>query len=316
MADPSRFVGRTHTVCPYTLRPLSEVGKVAQAHIFPHAIGGGLDYAVLTDGACDSHLGSTLDAGLVDCPLIRGYRCLLTIQSRSGETEWLLRGSIKRTSTSVAVVFDRTGGMRIRVRNPVHCGPGAHERTITCSREEAEQFIRGFVDKSHSRGRAVEVRGPTALGPRPLILDVTFDAVTVKRALLKIAFLAVCGFLGDEWLQDPLLPDWHEVLFAEDPNQLEALRLRAQAFGEKAEAVEALEMLFPKLSMGEHGVAVVHIPGVGIIAAVILFGDPLFSVVATVSETHDYGVRELTGISAICNARSRNTQVGFWVCAC
>ncbi len=312
MPDSFRELGGTYQICPYTLRPLSELESVTQAHIFPHAIGGGLDFAVLADESSDSQLGRTLDAWLVDSPLVRACRCLLSIRSRSGEATWQLQGTIAGTSTRVSVEFDRSGRMETRVVNPVQSGPGQHARTIICSREERDRFMRELLGKWHSRGNVVQVTGPRSLESSQINIDLEFNAAEIKRGLLKIAFLAAYKFLGDDWLHDPLLPDWHKVLFAENQSELRSSGLCALAFGATDEAEETLEMLFPKLSMGEHGVALVHVPGVGIIVAVILFGNLLFSVVALVSDTHHYRVRELTGRLAVCDATSRNTQVSPW----
>ena len=302
----------THDLCPYTLKPLSQLEKVTNTHIFPHAIGGSLDFAVRADAGLDSHLGRTLDAGLANCSLIRGYRCLLNIKSRSGETRWKLRGHIEGTPTQVEVELDTEGNMRVWVRNPVRCVPGANECTVTCARDETERLITELVNKWRGRGQEAKVRAPSPLDAQWLIFKLEFDKTTIARALLKVAFLAAYWFLGDEWLSDPLFPEWHRVLFAKDSGELQAVKLPFQAFGESEEATRALDMLFPGRSMNRHCVAVIHTPDVGIVAASILFGNPLFSVIALASGTQHYGIPELTGMLAVCNARLRCTEVVPW----
>lgn len=299
---------RLHTVCPYTLKSLKDLQKVCTVHIFPHAIGGDLSYSVRADCDCDNRLGATLDAELVNSPLLVGYRTMLKIPSRTGLKEWVLRGVIEGTDTRVELAFDCSGNMRIRVHDRIRPGPSEQECTIMCTAQEAERAIREFRAGMCRRGRAVVVRGPRELGDRRVMINLEFDSGTIARALLKIIYLATYEFLGDDWLGDPLALKLRDTLFTKDPSCLQHHGLPACAFGDSVESWELLRQIFPDLAMGKHHVGVLHLPSIGLIGVVVLFGNPLFSAIASVSETDTYDVPQLVGKIAVCSFRNRHTE--------
>lgn len=164
------------------------------------------------------------------------------------------------------------------------------EGTLTLSRAKANEFLKQFIENQRGQGRKLEVSGPVSLGSWRIIAECEFDLLAINRSLLKIAFLGTYRFFGDAWLEDPLIPDWHKVLFATDPSKLDRLGLHAHAFNNEPVLVASL---FQSLGMHEHALMVLYHPEIGVIVSVIPFANPLFPVIASASMTFEYGLAKL-----------------------
>lgn len=77
-------MNRSKTICPYTLKPISELPQTSKEHIFSEAIGGPADYSVRADTSENSWFGANIDALFNDCFLIRFARTVLGVRGKTG----------------------------------------------------------------------------------------------------------------------------------------------------------------------------------------------------------------------------------------
>jgi hypothetical protein len=90
--------------CPYTLKPLSEISRITDEHIFPAAIGGPSSYCVKADENLNPTLGSTTDARFVNSKLVEMRRAVFGVQGRlSREPRSELKGEVLGSDRSVKV---------------------------------------------------------------------------------------------------------------------------------------------------------------------------------------------------------------------
>ncbi|MFH1300409.1 MAG: hypothetical protein ABIK07_05045 [Planctomycetota bacterium] len=295
----------THDICPYTLKLLTELAEVNDEHIFPDAIGGLLDYKIRVSTKQNSDLGTMVDGPLINSFLISGLRFMHGIKSRSGDPKLKLRGVIKGTSTVVDLTFSADGSVSQYVRNPVDKNDAGTKANVTVSASDRDAFIKAFVDNHQKKGVTVEIAKEQSLFGQPLECDLELDLLALKRGIAKIAFCGLYEYLGDQYLNDPLVSEWHKMLFSEDPEDVRNAKIHGVAFDLDA----LLDIMLPPLKPYQHGLAIANLKQRGPIVAVSLFGKKFHSLIALASETSNYGLDVLEGKIVICDTKASKTTV-------
>lgn len=287
-------------ICPYSGEAAEEF---SDEHIFPHALGGGLDYKLRVSKKSNQELGDTIDAALINSPLIQAVRTELGIRSRSGEPTWQLTGTVRGTDTRVELTFRQGQEMIQRVINPITTDVHhPNSKIISGSKDDFDKFLRTFIRNHERKGHIVELGPETSLINQPLDVDLTFDMAAVKRALGKIAFASLIHYLP-EYINDPLVPEWRKLMSG-SPEEA----MQARIYGTAFDADQILPTLFPKLQPYEHGVTIGTLQKNRVLVAVSLFGLNFHHIIAVASDHETYGIGELCGRIAICDARNRTTR--------
>ena len=297
------MVPQTWTRCPYTLRPLATIAQVNNEHIFPDAIGGVLDYKINVDAQKNSDLGTLIDSPLVSSTLITAMRLMHGIKARSGDPEWTLKGKIKGTEKEVEITFQTNGETKLHVRKPFEPIVAGGIGTITVSSQQRDELLRTVVNNYARKGKTVNVRREVSLG-NEVEADLSLDLAAVKRGLIKIAYAALYEYLGDQFLDDPLIPKWHKAIFSASNEDAMAAHIHDVEF----DYLGIIKTMLPKLNPYEHAVAIANMQQKGPVVAVSLFGRSFHSLSLVASESSNFGLEVLEGKIAICDAKNGRTR--------
>lgn len=294
----------THDICPYTLKPLTQLASVNDEHIFHDAIGGTADYTVRVDAKTNSQLGTTVDSAFVDSPLLAALRSRLGIKSRSGPSKWKLRGTTEGTNRPVEVIFESDSKVDFHYRKPVEFDASGTKGTIIIPPERRDSFLAELTANLKRKGKTMVITNEVKGHAEPAKLNFSIELDALKQGLLKIAFLAAYEFLGDSFLRDPLIPEWHKAILSKSVTDAIDAKIRGQAI----ESNKELNILFPDIQEHEHAVAVFDFQQQGPIAVVKLFGGDLLSCFCVVSETSNFGLQPLDGKIVICDTKARQVR--------
>lgn len=291
----------THAICPYTLKALADLPAVNDEHIFPDAIGGTASYAVRVDTKTNSQLGTTVDSAFVDSPLLAIFRSRLGIKSRSGPSKWKLRGTTVGTSRPVEVIFEAGGKVEIHYRRPIEFDASGTKGKIIIPPERRDAFLEELAGNLARKGKTLSIANEVRGRAEPVKLDFSVELDALKQGLLKIAFLAAYEFLGDDFLRDPLIPEWHKAILSASA----ADAMEAKIHGIALESNAHLNVVLPDIHEHEHAVAVFNLQQQGPVAVVKLFGCDVLSSGCIVSETSNFDLQPLDGKIVICDTRAR-----------
>ncbi len=294
----------THDNCPYTLKPLAQLEQTNVEHIFADAIGGTGDYTVRVDAKTNSQLGTTVDSAFVDSPILAIFRSRLGIKSRSGPSKWKLRGTTEGTNRPVEIVFESGGSVDIHYRKPVEFDASGTKGTIIVPPERRDSFLEELTRNLKRKGKTLSIAHEVRGQAEPAKLNFSIELDALKQGLLKIAFLAAYEFLGDAFLRDPLIPEWHKAVLS--PSTADAMR--AKIHGTALEPSEYVNILLPDLQEHEHAVAVFDLQQQGPVVVVKLFGCDLLSSFCIASETSNCGLKPLDSKIVICDTKARKVR--------
>jgi len=290
-------------VCPYALKPLGGCSDLSKEHIFPDAIGGVLDYCIKVDAKKNSDLGTLVDGPLVSSPLIEALRLLHGIKSRSGVPELRMRGNISGTNTPVDITIPASGPIGVRAHKPVEIDRSTGRGRAIFSPDDRDAFLSELAANFARKGKTVIFGHEYSMGGG-YDVDLSLDLRALKRGMMKIAYAAIYEYLGDQYLRDPSIPEWHTALFSETDDQAMSARIHGLAFES-----DLIWTMIPKLQPYEHAVAIARFEEIGPIVAVALFGGEFFHLIARVSETSSYGMDVLDGKIAICDPKAAKTRI-------
>jgi hypothetical protein len=295
----------THDRCPYALRPLAELEpETDDEHVFPDSIGGVKDYSVRVGKKANSDLGSRIDAPLVDSMVIGGLRLQHGIRSRSGRLKWTLRGSTKDAGREVDVTFCEDGTSEVFFRKPVEMNDSRTVGKLIVTPKERDAFLKTFIENHQRKGRKVQIAAESLSLVESIEIPIAVDMVALKRAMIKIAYAATYEYLGDAFLNDPLIPEWHKAFLGNDASRVRDAKLHGVAF----DTHNILNLMLPALEPYEHAVAIANLQMQGPVVAVTLFGKSFHSLVLIASETSDFGLTVGEGKIAICDAKAGKTR--------
>lgn len=300
-----KIMNATHNICPYTLAQLATLPSVNREHIFPDSIGGTADYTVQVDTRINSQLGTTVDSAFVESPLLAAFRSRLGIKSRSGPSKWKLRGETEGTNRPVEVIFQSDGNVDIHYRKPVEFDDSGSKGTIIISPEQRDAFLAELTKNLKRKGKKLSIANEVKGHAEPVKLNFSIELDRLKQGLLKIAFLAAYEFLGDIFLSDPLIPEWHKAVLSSSTTDAMEAKIRGTAL----EPSEDLNILLPDIGEHEHAVAVFDLQLQGPVVLVKLFGCDLLSSFCFASETSNFGLEPLEGKIVICDTKARRIRV-------
>jgi len=291
--------------CPYTLKLLSELDDVNVEHIFPDAIGGVKDYSVKVSTDVNSQLGTRIDAPLINSFPISILRFLNGIKSRSGKPSIRMKGNEVKSGREFEIEIPYEGDVEIHIRKPVELASDKKSGTIIIKPDERDSFLRKFLDNHKRKGHAVRIDGETK-GQIDLIeVLMEIDILALKRAMFKIAYLAVYCYLGDRFLDDPLIVEWHKAFLSPDENDTYNANISGLPPFDDS---DPMKMFMPPIQQYEHAATVVNLKQDGPVVAVSLFGGSLHTLISIASETSNYDLDEGEGLIAICNAKTGKTR--------
>lgn len=289
--------------CPYTLSSLQDLPETDVEHIFPMAIGGGRDYSVKVSKKHNSNLGRDVDAPLLNTFFVAANRFRFGNKSHSGESSWSIAGQFRNSGRPVEIKLLQDGEMEIHMPKSVEMSNDGKSGTIKVSGTERDEFLREFIENHGKKERVVQITKESASQETEILFGANLDEMTMKRGLTKIAFLAVYSCLGDAFLKDSLISEWHNGFLEGDAN---SCKLPGMALipGQVAP-------LFPNLREHEHATAVVKIDSQPLSVFVALFGGRVLNSVSQ-AVSSDFDLASGEGCVAICDALSRKTTRMSW----
>ncbi|MBS0657782.1 MAG: hypothetical protein JSR82_05975 [Verrucomicrobia bacterium] len=144
-----------------------------------------------------------------------------------------------------------------------------------------------------------------------LIRKNPFDALpahemaAVSAGLAKVAYLAAFEFFGDPFLDDPLNPEWRNLIAALTTGDVSRSELGFTPLGPAEALYEAA--LLPDLGHHEHAITICNFQQNTPLVALKLFG--CLSHVFRVSQSECYGLELLEGQIAICDSVKRTIRM-------
>jgi hypothetical protein len=214
-----------------------------------------------------------------------------------------MRGRIRGTDKQVEITFPSTGPAEVHVRKPVEMDAQGGGGTAVFQVPDRDELLRRLAADYARKGKTLLLGTETTLGDE-YELDLAMDAAAIKRGMLKIAYAAVYECIGDAFLQDPLIPEWHRALFGATHEEA----MRAQIHGVAFDSPELLRVMLPDLQPHEHAVAVANLQLNGPVVAVSLFGHGFHQLLALASESSNFGLKVLSGKVAICDTKAAKTR--------
>ena len=299
------------TRCPYTLKPLAELANASREHVVLDALGGPNAYAVTACQVVNNQLGQSVDAAFLKEPAVAIARTREGIQTRNGESTWRMNGKTVEGDRPVQVTFSGSS-VEVYHEKPVEKSEresGVSYQIIAPESQAAEQIER--LKKKLARKGMVffepEVRrteDQTIRGQLVMHLDV------LEAGLMKIAYLACFEMLGDAFLDDPLNEEWQKLIRGGTMEERKAIRITRGIHPQ--ETGPFAQGLLPKLEPHQHGIAIVNFNH-GLYVIVRLFGDPLLTAFARVSETSDFGLEEAGGKLVVIDAITKRATQEPWI---
>jgi len=232
------------------------------------------------------------------------FRTRQGIRTRSGPSRWTLRGETEGTCREVEVSFETNGQIQIRYRKPIQFDPSGKSAVVTVPPERRDAFLAELSANMKRKGRTVTVTEIISGIAEPIKLETNIGFDALKQGLLKIAFLTAYEYLGDAFLTDPLIPEWHRAVMSESPAFAAGSRIHGAALSVDPNLV----ILLPELQEHEHGVAVFVLQEKGPMVVVKLFGSDLLSSFSLASEASDYGLKMGDGKIVVCDTKTRKIR--------
>lgn len=291
--------------CPYLGTPVP-ADEFTDEHIFPHAIGGSLDYSIRVSKKANSELGTRLDGPLVDSPLIQALRLVHGVRSRAGEPAWKLPATHTPTGKRATITF-RADETNVEIHGPISRSDDGLHVSVVCSPEQDERILKQFLAGQVDRGRLVQLLEETSLAGEYRV-EPHVDAGLLVRAMLKIALATAYECLGESVLSDSVIEKCRQAIFAEDRDLLHELEIPGFAFEPPDHPA-----FLPRIESHEHLAVVANIQMAGLVVGVQLFGGGFHSLFIVLSEASAPLLEVGQGTIAICDARRRKTRkLGFF----
>jgi len=297
------------TRCPYTLRPTSELEEKSREHVILDALGGPDGYSVTACRKINSKLGETIDAAFLSDPIVELARSEAGVKSRGGMASWNLRGETVDGKRPVDVTFPHEGPIDIYHRKPVDRDAHGNAFKIVAPPEQADKLLKEIEENLKKKGRQIAKVELTQSPSQEIHIPLTMNMTVMSSGLMKIAYLACCEFLGDNFLDDPLNSEWQKAIRAQTHEDSDNIKIHGQCFDG---ATKGADMLLPSLSKNEHGVAIVNLNQTGPVVAVRLFGSELLTAFALASESDNYGIAEGDGLLLICDSKTGQIRREPW----
>lgn len=286
------------TRCPYTLKPISELSEDSREHIILDALGGPDGYSVRACRSANNKLGDTIDAAFLANPLIQMQRSKVGIKSRSGVADWKMLGETIEGGRPVEITIPHEGAVDVHHKKPVD--KNADSYTIIAPQVQSDKLLNEIKKNLNRKGKQIADIHTTQIESQELHARLNINLTEIQSGIMKIAYLACCDYFGDEFLDDPLNPEWQKAIRARTAEESEDIKIHGKSLSE----IGALDLVFPKLAEHEHCIVIFSLNQSGPIVGVRLFGDPLFTAVALASRTKDHGLVEGDGTVIICDSKT------------
>jgi len=299
------------TLCPYTLKDLAAAIKTSDEHVIPEALGGTRVFAFRADSAKNSDLGSAVDAPLINSVLTKLLLVHYGISPLGRDVKAVLPGTIDGTEIRANATL-RPGGVvdthvHDKIVHPIDPTTGKSDRTRGTIHETADKMpdlLKAFLVKK-CPGQEVRLGPEVTLDTPTLRTELTLDSAAIRRGLAKIAFGTAFFFLGDDYLNDPMVGEWHKMLFAPSRQQADQARLGYLQFRD----MEDFRLVLPPVADHEHAVSIVRIGENQLAASVGLFGASWpYTIAVIASITNTYGIAEGDGYAMICDPLARKCR--------
>jgi len=298
---------RKLTRCPYTLRPIEEIAESSKEHIIPDALGGPDSYSVGAAAAVNNTLGHTVDAAFLANPLIQMQRSKVGIKSRSGVADWKMSGETIDGGRPVDIIIPHEGDVDVRHKKPVD--KNADSYTIIAPPEQSDKLLNEIKKNLKRKGKQIAGIQSTQIESQELHARLDINFTEIQSGMMKIAYLACCDYLGDEFLDDPLNPEWQKAIRAQTVEASEDIEIHGRALSEN----DAANLIFPKLAEHEHCIVILKLRLPYPIVGVRLFGDPFLSAIAVASESDNFGLCDGEGLLLICDSKTGNICKEPWI---
>lgn len=297
--------------CPYTLRALTDLAEVSREHIIPDALGGPNGYSVQACRATNSEFGRTHDAAFLNEPLIAMMRTQHGVEGRSGPAKWKMEGETLGEGRPVQITFSESA-VDVYHKKPVevHQDENGKGYRIVAPSPQSDEVLEQLKKGLARKGMAITEPKVEKEEQQTIHSRLTIDFNVLQAGLMKIAYLAAFDFIGDVFLDDPLNPEWQNAIRVTNSTEAKAVRIHGACF---EQVNDTTALLLPNLAPHEHGIAIVNLEQTGPVVLVRLFGSPLLTGFAKVSETQDFGLQEAAGKVIIVDAATGQMRKEFWM---
>lgn len=296
------------TKCPYTLKPLEELGQTSAEHVILDALGCPKSYSIQSDAQANSELGRTVDSNFLKDFLVQMMRTQHGVKSRSGVAKWMTKGTTVHGEHPVQVTFPHEGPVEVHFTKPFtpnEDGMGGHLIAGLDWEQKSQELTENFARK----GKKLEIVSRESLPTTEVKMEGSVNLTHIKVGLMKIAYLAAFEYIGDPFLDDPLNEEWQKAIRATEMEQVEAIRIHGVSHDS---ADEVLKGILPELEAHQHAVVVLNLEQTGPIVGVRLFGNSLLSIFCKLSDSGSFGMGRIQGKLVVCDSLARTIEVSPW----
>lgn len=219
------YMSRERTLCPYTLKSLSELPETSREHIFPDAIGGPANYSVQADKRENSWFGTNVDALFNDCHLIRLARTILGIKGKNRIPDFRLRGETVDSGRPVNVTIFHDKPPKRSFVKPYTFDPQNQRGDIIVDPDKTESEMMRYEQIFAKKGQRINFHEPKVMEAEPVSAALEADLSVLRAGVLKVAYLAAFEVLGDGFLRDPLNSEWQKGIRATTPESRAGIEL-------------------------------------------------------------------------------------------
>ena len=187
-----------NTICPYTTQPVASI-QSSREHIVPDALGGPNAFALAADKTKNSTYGQTVDARLINSPLMGMLAARAGVETRSGPSTWSARGELLDGAHPVDV---RGSGAEVgfRLRKPVDIDSvTGMPKGVMGFGEAAEQELARVTKDLERKGMTV-VPGEQLTRDPTVHVSINHNLAETAQGLGKIAYLATVRVFGDAFI--------------------------------------------------------------------------------------------------------------------
>lgn len=145
------------TICPYTLKPVSQLSEKSREHIIPDAIGGPDGFSVYAEKSENGRLNNAIDAPFANDDFVRMLATQHGVKNRSGPVTWKIRGktTIDGEEFDVNSEFGQSS-VNTKMRKPIITDPetGKACGVIGWGEEVSVNFenFRKNLERKHGEG--------------------------------------------------------------------------------------------------------------------------------------------------------------------
>jgi hypothetical protein len=220
-----------------------------------------------------------------------------------------VKGETVEGQRPVEVTFPHKGPIEVHHTKPVILDDKGKPTQIVAPAKQAEKLL-AEMTKNYAKKGMTLTKGQTETPPsQRLHLPISINLTGIKAGLMKIAYLASFAYIGDDFLDDPLNPEWQKAIRAQTAEEAEQIRLHGSC---NEQAIALAKVVLPALKDHEHCIAIINVNQQRPVAVVRLFNSDVLTAMVQISDTQNFGIESPGGTIIIVDALTHEIRKEPW----